>query len=168
MPGSISATVLMVSEDQLIERVSRKFPSRDAGLCAGIGDDAAVMRPNGRSEWVITTDAFSGKRTLSAARRLTQGDVGYKALARASSDLAAMGARPRYFLLGSLALRATCTGKWLDEFLNGMALAARRFDLTLVGGDTTRYRSIAINLTVMGRSRSRPSNLRLRRKAEGT
>jgi len=42
--------------------------------------------------------------------------VGYKALARATSDLAAMGARPRYFLL-SLALPPSCTGKWFDRFL---------------------------------------------------
>ena len=77
--------------------------------------------------------------------------VGYKALARATSDLAAMGAWPRYFLL-TLALPAACTSKWLDDFLDGMALAARRFGLTLVGGDTTKYPTVVVSLTVLVKS----------------
>jgi thiamine-monophosphate kinase len=60
-----------------------------------------------------------------------------------------MGARPRYFLL-SLALPDSCTRSWLDEFLSGMAQAARQFDLILAGGDTTRYVRVAANLTVVG------------------
>jgi thiamine-monophosphate kinase len=93
--------------------------------------------------------------------------VGYKALARATSDLAAMGARSRYFLL-TLALPKSCTGKWLNDFLDGMAQAARRFGLTLVGGDTTKYPTVMISLTVIGeidpgqailRSGARPGDL---------
>jgi thiamine-monophosphate kinase len=60
-----------------------------------------------------------------------------------------MGAKSRYFLLG-LALPVDCTGKWLDDFLDGMARAAQRFGLVLAGGDTTKYPSIMINLTVLG------------------
>ena len=156
----------MVSEDQLIERVRRKFPSTTRSLRAGIGDDAAVIRPSGRAEWVVTTDALL--ENVHFLRRVHPPKaVGYKALARATSDLAAMGARSRYFLL-TLALPLSCTKKWLDEFLEGMALAARRFGLILVGGDTTKYSSIVISLTVLGeidpgrailRSGARPGDL---------
>ena len=86
----------MSSEDQLIERVCRKFPSGLALVRTGIGDDAAVIRPSPRTEWVITTDAFL--EDVHFLRRVHPPKaVGYKALTRATSDIAAMGARPLYF-----------------------------------------------------------------------
>jgi len=124
------------------------------------------MRPRKGSEWVLTTDAFL--ENVHFQLRLHPPEaVGYKALARATSDLAAMGARPRYFLL-SLALPPSCTGKWFDRFLEGMSRAARGFGLVLAGGDTTKNPLAAINLTVIGevppgqavlRSGARPGNL---------
>src|SRR5258708_24733036 len=157
----------MASEKQLIARTGRELRSRtSAVLRVGIGDDAAVVRPKEGVEWVLTTDAFL--ENVHFLRRLHPPEaVGYKALARATSDLAAMGARPRYFLL-SLALPPSCTGKWFDRFLEGMSRAARTFGLVLAGGDTTKNPLAAINLTVIGevppgqavlRSGARPGNL---------
>jgi thiamine-monophosphate kinase len=156
----------MVSEDQLIERVRRRFPKKGGGLCIGIGDDAAVLRPRDGTEWVVTTDAFLENvhflRKFHPAKA-----VGYKALARATSDIAAMGARGRYFFL-TMGLPDSCTGAWLDDFLDGMVLAARRFGLILAGGDTTKYPAVVASLTVMGeigrgkailRSGARPGDL---------
>ena len=161
MPEGFQTTVLMSSEDQLIERVCRKFPSSGTGLVrTGIGDDAAVIRPapapsgSSRPTHFLKMCIFSGDVHPPKA-------VGYKALARATSDLAAMGARPRYFLL-TLALPESCTGKWLDEFLDGMALAARRFGLTLVGGDTTKYPHGHGQPDGHWRNRSRPGNFAVR------
>jgi thiamine-monophosphate kinase len=157
----------MASERVLIERVVRKLPSRLGGhLRVGLGDDAAVVRPRGGVEWVLTTDAFL-ENVHFLLRVHPPEAVGYKALTRATSDLAAMGARPLYFLL-SLALPSSCTGKWLDRFLGGMARAARRFGLVLAGGDTTKSSLASINLTIIGevapgkavlRSGARPGNL---------
>jgi thiamine-monophosphate kinase len=139
----------MASERELIERVARNLPSQAGlGLRVGIGDDAAVIRPRAGLEWVLTTDAFL-ENVHFMPRIHAPEVVGYKALARATSDLAAMGARPRYFLL-SLALPPSCTGKWFDRFLKGMSRAARSFGLVLAGGDTTRNPKAAINLTVIG------------------
>jgi thiamine-monophosphate kinase len=156
----------MTSEDQLIQRVRRRFPSSGDGLSVGIGDDAAVLRPRDGTEWVITTDAFLENvhfiRKIHPAKA-----VGYKALARATSDIAAMGARSRYFFL-TLGLPESCAGSWLDNFLNGMAPAARRFGLVLAGGDTTKYPEVVISFTVLGevdrgkavlRSGARPGDL---------
>src|SRR4029077_1146298 len=121
---------------------------RDDGLRTGIGDDAAVLRPSVGAEWVVTTDAFL--ENVHFLRKVHPPKaVGYKALARATSDLAAMGARPRYFFL-TLALPAACAGAWLDEFLRGMARASRRFGLILAGGGTTKYPVVVTSLTVLG------------------
>jgi thiamine-monophosphate kinase len=159
----------MAREAQLIERVAQKLRSRSgagAGLRVGIGDDAAVLDCRGRTEWVLTTDAFLENVHFLLHAHPPEA-VGYKALARATSDLAAMGARPLYFLL-SLALPLSCTGRWFDHFLEGMSRAARSFDLVLAGGDTTRSPLAAINLTVIGeitpgeavlRSGAQPGNL---------
>ncbi len=50
----------------------------------------------------------------------------------------------------TVGLPESCAGAWFDGFLAGMALAARRFGLTLAGGDTTKYPSVVASLTVMG------------------
>jgi thiamine-monophosphate kinase len=164
--NGVLTTVQMSSEDQLIERVQRKFPSRK-GLRVGIGDDAAVLRPGtSRTELVVTTDAFLENVHFFKAVHPPKA-VGYKALARATSDLAAMGAHPKCFFL-TLGLPEACTGAWLDGFLEGMARAARRFGLVLAGGDTTRCSLIVAGLTVIGeadqgkailRSGARPGDL---------
>ncbi len=139
----------MEQEAQLIEKVRRAIPSREGGdLRLGIGDDAAVMVPRRGSEWVVSCDAFlEGVHFL--ADRHPPDSVGFKALARATSDLAAMGAQPRFFLL-TLALPASRTGKWLDQFLRGMGRAARRLGMRLAGGDSTKSAKISISVTVLG------------------
>ncbi|HJY86570.1 MAG TPA: thiamine-phosphate kinase [Candidatus Acidoferrales bacterium] len=161
----------MTGESNVIERIldrvpSRAWSARRAGLRTGAGDDAAVVRPRRGVEWVLTCDAFLENVHFLAHVHPPQ-VVGYKAVARATSDLAAMGAVPRLFLL-SLALPAHRTARWLDEFLGGMAHAARRFGLVLAGGDTARNRTIAISVTLVGevaphravlRSGARPGDL---------
>ncbi len=136
-----------------------------ATLIAGIGDDAAVLRPSPRSDWVISCD--SSLEGVHFQVNCPPHSVGYKSLARATSDLAAMGAQPRYFLL-ALALPAAKTGRWLRRFALGMSRAAREFDSRLIGGDTSRSTSVAICITVLGetpsglavpRSGARPGDL---------
>jgi len=143
----------MNAEKKLIERIANAIPFRawsphHAALRLGIGDDAAVLRPPRHAEWVLTCDAFL-ENVHFLLRVHTPEAVGYKSLARATSDLAAMGAAPRFFLL-SLALPARLTRRWLDQFLAGMASAARKFQLALVGGDTAEHATLAICITVIG------------------
>jgi thiamine-monophosphate kinase len=156
----------MFREDQLIARVSQRFPCAGDGLRIGIGDDAAVLRPGDATEWVVTTDAFL--ENVHFLRKIHPPKaVGHKALARAASDIAAMGARARYFFL-TVGLPEACAGLWLDGFLDGMARAARRFGVTLAGGDTSKYPLVVASLTVVGeidrgkailRSGARPGDL---------
>jgi thiamine-monophosphate kinase len=148
----------MDAESQLVDKIARSLPSaigrgragRLAGLrvSLGIGDDSAIVLPGGRSDWILTCDSFiEGVHFL---RDLHPADsVGYKALARAASDIAAMGAAPRAFLL-TLALPGSFRGTWLGRFLAGMKRAARRLDLRLIGGDITKSPRIFISITVLG------------------
>ncbi len=142
----------MLQERQLVEKIARALASgsrsESARLKLGIGDDAAVISPNRRTEWVLSCDTFL-KDVHFRAKTHPPDSVGYKALARASSDLAAMGATPRYFLL-TIALPASRTGPWLDNFLKGMASAARELGITLIGGDTTSSRTVFVSITVLG------------------
>jgi thiamine-monophosphate kinase len=143
----------MDSEDQLVERTGRTVPSQigkraTGALRLGIGDDAAVLALRGSSEWVLTCDQFlEGVHFLADSH--PPDSVGYKALVRATSDIAAMGASPRFFLL-ALALPSRRTGAWLDAVLRGIGRAARLLNLRLIGGDTTEIGKVSINITVLG------------------
>jgi thiamine-monophosphate kinase len=143
---------VLTTETTIIKRIRRALPSRDPArlgqLRIGIGDDAAVLRLSGKPDWVVTCDMFL-ENVHFLANAYPPDAVGYKALARATSDLAAMGSKPRYFLL-SLALPSHRTGQWLDGMLAGMSRAARRFGLVLAGGDTAQNANVAFSITVLG------------------
>lgn len=157
----------MTTEAEIIARIHRRLGSAGGRFVhLGIGDDAAILQPSRGAELVVTCDPFlEGVHFL---REKHPADiVGYKALARATSDVAAMGGVPRCFLL-SLALPNTHTGRWLDGFLAGMRRAARRFGMVLAGGDTSKHRQILVQITVLGeiaagkailRSGARPGDL---------
>lgn len=143
---------MQIIEDELIERIRRRIPSSEGGaLRLGIGHDAALIHP-GKQDWAVTCDQF-----LEGAHFLIDkhppASIGYKALTRATSDIVAMGARPRFFLL-SLVLPVERTGAWLGELLSGMARASKLLGLRLAGGDTARSPGkrgrVALNLMVLG------------------
>jgi len=141
-----------IFEDELIERIRSRVPSSEGGaLRLGIGHDAALIRPQSY-DWVLTCDQFL-EGTHFLADKHPPESVGYKALVRATSDVVAMAARPRFFLL-SLALPAAKTGNWLDRMLSGMARASKLFHMRLIGGDTARStgkrRRVALNVMVLG------------------
>jgi thiamine-monophosphate kinase len=143
---------LRIFEDELIERIRRRIPSSAGGvLRLGIGHDAAVIHPE-RRDWVVTCDQFVEGVHFLVDKHPPE-SVGYKSLVRATSDVVAMSAQPRLFLL-SLALPAERTGAWLNRMLSGMARASRLLDLRLAGGDTTRSPGkngrIGLNIMVLG------------------
>ena len=146
-------TGLWDREGELIHRLVKTVPSIGfrgdrRALRVGIGDDAAVFRGSREFEWVVSCDA-SLEGVHFHAKGQSPESVGYKSLARASSDLAAMGARPRYFLL-TLALPKSKTGLWLNRFAAGMARAAREFEIRLIGGDTSSSDRVMLSITVLG------------------
>jgi thiamine-monophosphate kinase len=142
-----------VNEPELIRKLRRRVElPRTAGLVLGIGDDCAIVRPRGSSDdWLYTTDMLiEGTHFL----RETHGaaDVGWKALARGLSDIAAMGGEARFCLL-SLAVADWVDARWLDRFYGGLlALAARaeRAGVALIGGDLARTERVMCDIVVAG------------------
>jgi thiamine-monophosphate kinase len=121
---------------------------RTAGVLVGIGDDAAIWRPRSGYETVLTTDWFlEGTHFLPG--RHTPAMIAHKCLARAVSDVAAMGGEPRCFLL-SLALPGSARENWLSKFMVALCKTSRRLGCPLIGGDTTLRNQILINITVVG------------------
>jgi thiamine-monophosphate kinase len=123
-------------------------PARDAVL--GIGDDAALLKARPGMELAVSTDMLVEGRHFRAgadARRL-----GHKALAVNLSDMAAMGAAPRWATLALALPRADA--RWLAGFSAGFFALARRFGVDLVGGDTTRG-PLCISVTVIGEAPQR-------------
>jgi len=117
-------------------------------MALGPGDDAALLPTRPGYQSILTCDWFL-EGTHFLRHKHPADSVGWKCLIRAVSDVAAMGGRPRCFLL-SLALPASCTGGWLDEFLRGLRRASAKLSCPLAGGDTTQRNEILINVTVIG------------------
>ncbi|HEV2490527.1 MAG TPA: thiamine-phosphate kinase [Candidatus Acidoferrales bacterium] len=146
-------TVPTDREGQLIHRIARIIPSARLDgvrpyLRIGIGDDGTVLNASTNRDWVLSCDS-SLEGVHFHPHIQPPESVGYKSLARATSDLAAMGARPAYFLL-ALALPSQKTNVWLDRFARGMARGARKFGMRLIGGDISRADSVMISVTVLG------------------
>jgi thiamine-monophosphate kinase len=151
------------NEDSILRKISdRSSPSRarrpPQSVSLGIGDDAALFRPKRGHETILTCDWFL-EGTHFLRDKHPPDSIGWKCLARAVSDIAAMGGAPRCFLL-SLALPETHIGRWLDLFLGGLRRASRKFQCALAGGDTSRRNEILINITVVGEVRAGRAVLR--------
>jgi thiamine-monophosphate kinase len=149
---------MKTSEANLIRKLRGIAPQSQIGngIALGIGDDAALFAPRPGYQTILTCDWFL-EGTHFLRDKHPADVVGWKCLARAVSDIAAMGGKPRCFLL-SLALPGA--GRWLNGFLGGLRRAARKFGCPLAGGDTTRRREISMNLTVVGDVRSGQAILR--------
>jgi thiamine-monophosphate kinase len=149
-------------ENRLLQRIAQAFAGvpgiRGRGLKLGIGDDAALYASRSGCKTILTCDWFL-EGTHFLRHKHPADAVGWKCLARAVSDVAAMGGTPRCFLL-SLALPSNQTGRWLDEFLGGLRRASRKFGCALAGGDTTRQEQILINVSVVGDVRAGQAILR--------
>ncbi len=134
-----------MDEFQLIQRYFASLTPSTADVHIGIGDDAALLAVAVGQELAVTTD------TLVAGRHYPVDtapyDVGWKSLAVNLSDLAAMGARPRWFTL-ALTLELADEA-WVAEFARGLRDLAARHAVALVGGDTTRGPQ-SITITAMG------------------
>ncbi|MEQ1813365.1 MAG: thiamine-phosphate kinase [Candidatus Nitrotoga sp.] len=132
----------MLTELDLIQRYfTRSTP--DAVL--GVGDDAALVRVNEHRELAISTDMLvSGTHFFADVDPFL---LGHKALAVNLSDMAAMGAQPRWVIL-ALSL-PEANEVWLEKFSAGFFSLADEHHVSLIGGDTTRG-LLNICVTIMG------------------
>ncbi len=121
----------MASEFALIDRYFRRPTSHSI---LGVGDDGALIRPDPDCELVVSTDMLvAGTHFLP---NTDPGDLGWKALAVNVSDMAAMGAQPKWALLAAALPAATET--WIEKFAAGFFACAEAFGIDVIGGDTTK------------------------------
>ena len=118
------------------ELIRRYFSRPTPQTVLGPGDDCALLAPTPDMQLAITTDMLVEGTHFLADTDTDPAQLGWKALAVNLSDLAAMGARPRWALLaGSL---PEAREAWLAAFAEGLFDCAQRYQVDLVGGDTTR------------------------------
>ncbi|MBF0455626.1 MAG: thiamine-phosphate kinase [Magnetococcales bacterium] len=142
-------TISSVGEFELIRSCfSSSVPSDVTGITVGLGDDGAVLDVPRTQELVVSTD------TLVEGIHFSSDDdpylLGRKALRVNLSDLAAMGAQPRWYLL-SLSLPPSTPLSWVTEFSRGLKEDGERYKVALTGGDTTGSKGCRImTITMMG------------------
>lgn len=132
----------MASEFSLIERFFTR-PTPQATL--GVGDDAALMTVSAGMELAVSTDML-----VAGTHFFPDADphkLGWKTLAVNVSDLAAMGAQPRWATLAIALPQAD--EAWLAAFADGFFKCAGQFNIDLVGGDTTRG-PLSFSVTIFG------------------
>ena len=127
-----------LGEFALIRAIQKRIRSRDRSVLVGIGDDCAVLRGDDPDKVLLyTCDPVVERihfRPNTPPRR-----VGWKAMARNLSDIAAMGGLPRWAIV-SLGLRRSTSLHDVEQLYDGLQAAAQKFGCTIVGGDTTRVR----------------------------
>ena len=122
-----------MNEFELISRFFTRAP-RSPSVVRGVGDDAAIIAPSPGHELVVTTDMLVGGRHFFPDAEPEA--LGHKTLAVNLSDVAAMGATPRWAFL-ALALPEV-DPDWLAAFMQGFYTLADVHGVDLAGGDTTR------------------------------
>ncbi len=136
-----------MQEFELISSFFRQadFAQPNSQIALGIGDDCAVLNLAVGQQLCVSTDSLvAGVHFPHPCDPFL---LGQRALAVAVSDLAASAATPLGFTL-ALTMPKVDTS-WLDEFVRGLALVAQRYDIRLLGGDTTQG-PLNLGITVLG------------------
>jgi len=147
----------------IIERYFSNIGKPTDDILLGVGDDAAVVNLAAHHQLVVSMDTLLAG--IHFPHDTSPADIAYKALAVNLSDLAAMAARPVWFLM-SLTLPQV-DSNWLSQFANGLRQTADSFGLQLIGGDTC-HGELSITIQIAGsvpadqyltRARARPGDL---------
>jgi thiamine-monophosphate kinase len=148
-PSSDSLAVL--GETGLLRLLTGKWKPDRARVMTGAGDDCAVLRGEGKGHFLVfKTDAVV--EGVHFSPQAQPGQVGHKALARALSDLAAMGARPLAAVI-TLGVPVDESVQRLRAIYRGLERTAKRHGVNLVGGETTRARQLFLNVALLGECR---------------
>jgi thiamine-monophosphate kinase len=141
-----------LGEFGLIERLAARVHLNNTTTVKGIGDDGAVIDPEGLQQVVTTDMLLEGVHFDLSYAPLRH--LGYKAIVVNLSDVYAMNAEPRQVTV-ALGLSNRFPVEAVDELYEGMLLACRNYGVDLVGGDTCSSRSgLVIAVTAIGAARA--------------
>lgn len=145
---------LPIHEFALIRSLKRRFARHASGLVQGIGDDAAVIETSAQDWWHLTTDLLAEGIHFDL-KSISAESVGYRSAMANLSDIAAMGAVPRYLLI-SLAIPRTVKQSHIYQLYHGLVKACRPYNVALVGGDTSASKAgLFLSITLVGTTRGR-------------
>ena len=146
----MTTTLAEVGERALVERLTRRLPKASGMVVVGPGDDCAVVRlaPDATDDLVLTSDPVI--EGVHVRHDDPPGAVGHKAMARALSDLAAMGADPLWGLIDLVAPAATCVAR-VEAIYDGAQATAARYGLAIVGGDCACGKALELHVFAAGR-----------------
>jgi thiamine-monophosphate kinase len=144
-----------MNENRIVQLLKSRYSRRSVSIKKGIGDDAAVIRPRGASEYLLITSDMLLEGVDFRVEWTTPLQLGQKAIAVNLSDLAAMGARPRAFTV-SLAVTRGISERWIRDFYDGLTDPKHSMGAHLIGGDLSSSRGgISISVTALGESLER-------------
>ena len=121
------------------------WPIKDPSVALGVGDDAALFSLEQGYQLVTTTDTLT--EGIHFGENARAKDIAHKSLAVNLSDIAAMGAKAKYFTL-AISL-PKIDRSWLKEFSDSLRQLSERYEVSLIGGDTTRG-PLNITITMIG------------------
>lgn len=130
---------------------------RQPSLLKGIGDDAAVFRQ--MSQDIVTATDSMVEDIHFSRKTMTPFQIGYRALAINLSDLAAMAAKPAFYLV-SIVIPSCWSVEDVQEIFNGMREMASCYHMDLIGGDTTSGNEMCVSVTVIGYSNQNKARYR--------
>jgi thiamine-monophosphate kinase len=146
-----------IQEFALIRSLAGRYSHHAPGLVRGIGDDAAVIETSStkiKTWWHLTTDLLAEGIHFDL-KSIPPESVGYRAAMANLSDIAAMGAIPRYLLI-SLAIPRTVNRSHIDELYRGLMKACGLYDVALIGGDTSASKAgLFLSITLVGSTSGR-------------
>lgn len=137
-------------EEDIIKFLQQKFKGQTNEVLVGIGDDTAIIKA-GKRYLLLTKDVLI-ENTHFLLKVHPPYLLGRKCLNVNVSDIAAMGGRPCYCLLG-LGISNKIDWTWIEEFFAGFKSAATEVGLELVGGDLSRSSLVMISVTLVGESK---------------
>ncbi len=139
-----------LGENKILRQLLTQMPSHDELLC-GPGDDCAVVSANDQWDHLLKTDVVvEGVHFL---RETPPALIGRKALARAISDIAAMGGLPMHALITILAHPSRTIDELMELYHSGIYPLARQYGISLAGGETSSlpYDGLIINVALTGK-----------------
>ncbi len=157
--ASQPSTLSALGEFGLIRKLEKQCQTLHTDVIQGIGDDAAILETSPKESLIASKDlAIEGIHF--DLRFEKPKDIGYRAVVANMSDMAAMGAVPK-FILVALAVPQSCSLDTLRTLYRGFKEACREYHISLVGGDTSASQSgLFLSLTILGQVKK---NMALRR-----
>ena len=144
---SRSDSVAALGETKLITAIRHWLGNVAPKSPAGMGDDCAVLQAAKHAQLITVDPVIYGRHFDD---KVPPRDVGAKMLKRNLSDIAAMGGQTTIAVV-ALTLDPRTSQKWLESFYRGLAACARRYGVSIVGGDITQAKdTVSASLTLLG------------------